>query len=182
MSLPSSIFENAKIWVGETTLNGDKSRGPQLRKKVVCETEQLVKNASLRSGFRQRLHIALVRAWKILGESIPLSIDVKPIRLLVDSSLQITELCSIRRTHTACANLWQRVFPLWTLNWGKRTCKMPGNFAGELCLTPWELARNNSLAAGKTLVTGSKVPSDHQDTLHFAIGLQCTTLWRNVEM
>ena len=66
---------------------------------------------------------------------------------------------------------WQGVFPLWTLTGGN---EREWGLTGWTTALDWELARSDSLAAGKELVTGSKVPSDllqpksgHSENLDF---------------
>ena len=67
--------------------------------------------------------------------------------------------------------LWQPVFPLWTLT-GEN--ERERGLTGWTTALDWELARSDSLAAGKELVTGPKVPSDllqlksgHSENLDF---------------
>ena len=55
---------------------------------------------------------------------------------------------------TACDN---GLFLLWTLT-GENELKR--GLTGWTTVLDWELAWSDSLAAGKELVTGSKVPSD----------------------
>ena len=52
---------------------------------------------------------------------------------------------------------WQRVLPALNSNWEN---KREGGVTGWTTALDWELAWSDSLAAGKELVTGSKVPSD----------------------
>ena len=81
--------------------------------------------------------------------------------------------------------LWQRAFttvttgfpcdtgffPLWALTWENEHER---GLTGWTTALDWELARSDSLAAGKELVTGSKIPSDllqlksgHSENLDF---------------
>ena len=67
--------------------------------------------------------------------------------------------------------LCQRAFPLWTLT-GEN--ERERGLTGWTTALDWEFARSDSFAAGKKLVTGSKVPSDllqlksgHSENLDF---------------